>query len=179
MIVRATNLEGILILEPTVYPDSRGSFYESFNIRTFETCIGRRVEFVQDNHSISHKGVLRGLHYQFPSPQGKLIRAIKGSLYDVVVDIRKNSPTFGQWFGIELSEQNKLQLWIPEGFAHGFQALTDNTECNYKVTDFRCVECERIIRWDDPTIGIQWPISSPILAEKDSTAPYFSESVFL
>lgn len=177
MKVKQTNLSGVLILEPTVYPDSRGSFYESFNMKTFEQSVGRKIQFVQDNHSTSHKSVLRGLHYQSPSPQGKLIRAVRGALFDVVVDIRKESDTFGQWFGIELSETNKLQLWIPEGFAHGFQALVDGTECNYKVTDFQCKECERIIRWDDPTINIEWPLSSPILSEKDKLAPYLNDSV--
>jgi len=176
MKVKQTNLSGVLILEPIIYPDSRGSFYESFNIKTFEQSVGYKVGFVQDNHSISHKSVLRGLHYQHPVPQGKLIRVVRGALYDVVVDIRKESETFGQWFGIELSDKNKLQLWIPEGFAHGFQALVNDTECNYKVTDFRCVECERIIRWDDPTLNIQWPLPSPIISEKDKLAPYFNEN---
>lgn len=178
MLIEKTELDGIIILEPVVYYDNRGSFYESFNAQTFKEDTGIEVTFVQDNHSTSFKGVVRGLHYQTPHAQGKLIRVIRGTIYDVVVDIRKDSKTFGKWISVELSAENRKQLWIPPGFAHGFQALTDIVEFNYKVTDYRYKECEHSIRWNDPTLDIYWPLPNPILSEKDNISPLFTEINF-
>jgi dTDP-4-dehydrorhamnose 3,5-epimerase len=164
-----THLDGLLVVEPRVFEDSRGFFFESFNQKRFDEFVPNTV-FIQDNHSKSNKGVLRGLHYQIQHAQGKLVRVVQGSVFDVAVDIRGSSPTFGQWFGIELSSTNKKQLWIPAGFAHGFLTLEDNTEFLYKTTDFYHPDFERSIRWNDQKIGISWPsISEVKLSSKDQT----------
>jgi len=179
----ATALPEVLLLEPAVLHDERGWFLESFNERAFHQDLrehGQPVpgSFVQDNHSCSKKGVLRGLHYQLPPhAQGKLVRVIQGAAFDVAVDIRRQSPTFGRWVGVELSADNRRQVWIPEGFAHGFVALTDNTEFIYKTTNYYAKQSERAIRWDDPAIGIRWPRDvAPLLAAKDAAAPALSEA---
>ncbi|MEQ9010865.1 dTDP-4-dehydrorhamnose 3,5-epimerase [Algiphilus sp.] len=169
-----TSLADVMVIEPSVFGDDRGWFMESFNERSFHECIGKDKHFVQDNHSFSRRGVLRGLHYQLGAhPQGKLVRVVRGEVFDVAVDIRNQSPTFGAWTGVHLSASNRLQLWVPEGFAHGFLVLSDEAEVIYKVTDWYDREGERSIRWDDPAIGIQWPLdgNSPILATKDAIAP--------
>lgn len=158
----------VILLEPEVFGDERGFFFESFNQRKFDAIIGRAVTFKQDNHSRSAKNVLRGLHYQIRQPQGKLMRVLSGEVFDVAVDIRKNSPTFGRWVGERLSAENKRQLWVPEGFAHGFVALSDNTEFLYKTTDYWAPEHERCIAWNDPSLAIDWPaIGTPQLSGKD------------
>lgn len=163
-----TAIPEVLILEPKVFGDERGFFFESFNQQRFEELTGVKTEFVQDNHSKSAKGVLRGLHYQIQQPQGKLVRVVAGEVFDVVVDIRRQSSTFGQWVGVLLSAENKRQLWVPPGFAHGFVVLKDDTEFLYKTTDYYAPQHERCIRWDDPQINIQWPISvAPVLSAKD------------
>jgi dTDP-4-dehydrorhamnose 3,5-epimerase len=169
----------VVLLEPKVYEDSRGHFYESYNARTFAAAVGHDVAFVQDNHSLSQRGVIRGLHYQLaPAPQGKLVRVIAGEIFDVAVDIRRSSPTFGKWVGETLSAANKRQLWIPIGFAHCFMALSDNTEVLYKATDFYHRAAEQSIRWDDPTLAIAWPKSAtPILSDKDVIAPSFADAI--
>ena len=163
----------VVLLEPKVYEDARGYFYESHNARTFAEAVGHPVEFVQDNHSLSQRGVVRGLHYQLaPAPQGKLVRVIRGEAFDVAVDVRKSSPTYGQWVSEILSDKNKRQIWIPAGFAHGFMALSDNSEVLYMTTDFYHRAAERAIIWNDPDIGIAWPQSvTPILSDKDAIAP--------
>ena len=158
----------VLVIEPKVFGDERGFFFESFNRRQFAEVIGRDVDFVQDNHSLSVKNVLRGLHYQIQHPQGKLVRVVQGVAFDVAVDIRKSSPTFGQYVGVELSADNKRMFWVPEGFAHGFVVISDTAEFLYKTTDYWVPEFERCIAWNDTTIGIQWPIQAmPILSAKD------------
>ncbi|NLC22886.1 MAG: dTDP-4-dehydrorhamnose 3,5-epimerase [Oxalobacter sp.] len=164
-----TALPDVIMLEPIKHGDSRGFFLESYNSRDFESAIGIYATFVQDNHALSKKGVLRGLHYQLPPyAQGKLVRVTRGAIFDVAVDLRRSSPTFGQWTGEILSAENGRQMWIPEGFAHGYLALTDNAECLYKVTAFYAPEAERTIAWDDSAIGIAWPGElPPILSEKD------------
>jgi dTDP-4-dehydrorhamnose 3,5-epimerase len=173
-----TELTGVVIVEPTVYSDDRGWFMESFNAARFdagllELGLPPAGVFVQDNHSCSHAGVLRGLHYQLPPhAQGKLVRVVKGRAFDVAVDIRRGSPTFGRWVGVELTAANRLQLWIPPGFAHGFLAMEDDTHFLYKITDVYAKDCERSIRWDDPAIGIDWLLTNaPRLAPKDAVAP--------
>ncbi|EKM0528583.1 dTDP-4-dehydrorhamnose 3,5-epimerase [Cronobacter turicensis] len=177
MNVIQTAIPDVLILEPKVFGDDRGFFFESFNQRIFEEVVGRKVEFVQDNHSKSAKGVLRGLHYQLaPHAQAKLVRCLQGAIYDVAVDIRLGSPTFGQWVGAELSAENKHQIWIPEGFAHGFIALEHDTEILYKTNDFYSKECERSIKWDDEQLNIAWPEKAGIISEKDAMAPAFSNA---
>lgn len=172
-----TQLDAVKLIEPRVFGDERGFFMESWNERDFNTQV-ENVNFVQDNHSRSKKGVVRGLHFQLPPhAQAKLVRCVLGSIYDVAVDIRRSSPTFGQWVGYELSAENKRQLWIPEGFAHGFVALTDFAEVCYKTNEFWHKECEGSIRWDDKTIGIVWPLDeTPCLSEKDALAPYLAEA---
>ena len=172
MNVIQTPLEGLLVLEPRVFGDDRGFFFESFNARRFAELTGVTAEFVQDNHSRSSRGVLRGLHYQIQQAQGKLVRATAGAVFDVAVDIRKSSPTFGQWYGIELSAENKRQMWIPPGFAHGFVVTSDAAEFLYKTTDYWAPEHERSILWNDPAIGIQWPAldAAPLLSGKDQAA---------
>lgn len=174
-----TAISDIKIIEPKVFEDERGYFFESFNQKIFEAGIGREVKFVQDNHSKSSKGVLRGLHYQLPPhPQGKLVRVVQGEVFDVAVDIRKNSPSFGQWVGIHLSAENKKQFWIPEGFAHGFLTLSDTAEFLYKTTGFYAPDCDRSIRWDDEEIGIDWPLEgiAPIISAKDEAAKRFRDA---
>ena len=165
----------MLILEPKVFGDTRGFFFESFNQAQFNAAIGKQVQFVQDNHSRSAKHVLRGLHYQIQQPQGKLVRVVQGAVFDVAVDIRKSSPTFGQHVALELSADNKRMLWIPQGFAHGFLVLTDTAEFLYKTTDYYAPEFERSIIWDDPAIDIKWPINGvPILSAKDQQAKFLA-----
>jgi dTDP-4-dehydrorhamnose 3,5-epimerase len=172
-----TGLAGVLILRPTVHGDDRGFFFESWSARDFAAATGVDATFVQDNHSRSAAGVLRGLHYQLPPhAQGKLIRAIAGAVYDVAVDIRRSSPTYGSWTGVELTADNKLQLWVPPGFAHGFVALTD-AELLYKTTAFYHGASDRSLRWDDPDIGVEWPLqATPILSAKDQAAPPLAEA---
>lgn len=163
-----TAIPDVLVIEPKVFGDARGFFYESFNQKAFNEATGLNLSFVQDNHSRSTKGVLRGLHYQIQQPQGKLVRVVRGSVFDVAADIRKGSPTFGHWVGIELSEENHKQLWIPAGFAHGFMVTSDTAEFLYKTTDYYTLEHERCIAWNDPALGIQWPLTaSPSLSAKD------------
>jgi len=158
----------VILLEPKVFGDDRGFFFESFNQARFDAAIGRSATFVQDNHSRSVKQVLRGLHYQIQKAQGKLVRVIQGEVFDVAVDIRKSSPTFGRWVGEILSAENKRQLWVPEGFAHGFVVLSDTAEFLYKTTTYYAPEHERCIAWNDPAIGIQWPFTGdPVLSPKD------------
>ena len=167
----------VMLLEPKVFGDDRGFFFESFNQARFESAISRSVTFVQDNHSRSVKNVLRGLHYQIQQPQGKLVRVVSGEIFDVAVDIRKSSPTFGQWVGEILSAENKRQLWVPEGFAHGFVVLSDTAECLYKTTDYYVPEHERCIAWNDPAIGIRWPVvGTPVLSAKDRQGTSLAEA---
>jgi dTDP-4-dehydrorhamnose 3,5-epimerase len=175
-----TSLPEVLILEPKVFGDDRGFFFESFNARDFCVCTGLDVAFVQDNHSKSAKGVLRGLHYQIQHPQGKLVRVTQGEVFDVAVDMRRSSPTFGQWEGVVLSADNKRQLWIPPGFAHGFLVTSDSAEFLYKTTDYWYPEFERSLLWNDPAIGIQWPVGDPpMLAAKDRlAAPLDNAEIF-
>ncbi len=171
MNVIKTAIPEVLIIEPKVFGDDRGFFLESFNQAQFEEAVGRRVNFVQDNHSRSVKNVLRGLHYQIQQPQGKLVRVVQGAVLDVAVDIRKSSPTFGQHVAVELSSENKRQLWVPEGFAHGFLVISDTAEFLYKTTDYYAPAFERAIIWDDETIDIDWPIEvAPSLSGKDQAA---------
>lgn len=172
MKVTETSLQGALIIEPTVFGDERGFFLESFNLHEFTKAMNVECHFVQDNHSKSSRGVLRGLHYQIQQPQGKLIRVVSGEIFDVAVDIRRGSPTFGQWLGITLSAQNKKQLWLPPDFAHGFMVVSESAEVLYKTTDYYAPEHERSIRFDDPPIGIEWPDVGcvPILSKKDEVA---------
>lgn len=179
MNVIKTEISDVLIFEPKTFGDERGFFMESFNQKIFEEAVGRKVEFVQDNHSKSSKGVLRGLHFQLePYAQGKLVRCVSGEVFDVAVDIRKGSSTFGRWVGINLSAENKRQLWIPQGFAHGFMTLTDNTEFLYKTTSYYHPESEASILWSDPQIDIHWPMENNVkLSLKDKNAP--SLSVFI
>ena len=170
MKVTPTAIPDVLIIEPRVFGDARGFFYESFNQQAFDAATGARLQFVQDNHSRSAQGVLRGLHYQLaPKAQGKLVRVVRGSVFDVAVDIRRGSPTFGQWAGVELSEDNHRQLWIPPGFAHGFLVLSESADFLYKTTDYYSPEHERCIAWDDPAIGVAWPDVglAPQLSAKD------------
>lgn len=171
--VTPTAIPGVLILEPRVFGDERGFFLESFNQRAFNEATGLDVQFVQDNHSRSAKGVLRGLHYQLPPhEQGKLVRVVRGSVFDVAVDIRRDSPTFGKWVGMELSEENHRQLWIPPGLAHGFLVTSESADFLYKTTAYYMPEAERCIRWDDPTLGIEWSLNTgPTLSAKDLAAP--------
>jgi dTDP-4-dehydrorhamnose 3,5-epimerase len=175
--VMQTPLEGVLVLEPKVFGDARGFFFESFNARDFEQATGLQRTFVQDNHSKSTKGVLRGLHYQTRHAQGKLVRVTQGSVFDVAVDIRQGSSTFGKWFGLELSAENKKQVWMPEGLAHGFLVTSESAEFLYKTTDYYHSEFECSILWSDPAIGIEWPLhlleGPPLLGDKDSNAKCF------
>ncbi|MES2510089.1 MAG: dTDP-4-dehydrorhamnose 3,5-epimerase [Pseudomonadota bacterium] len=168
MKVTPTNIADVLIVEPRVFGDPRGFFFESFNQRQFNESTGTDFTFVQDNHSRSEKGVLRGLHFQVDQPQGKLVRVVRGSVFDVAVDIRRASPTFGQWFGIELNEDNGKQLWVPPGLAHGFVVLSSSADFLYKTTDYYAPAMERCIAWNDPTLGIVWPLDGePSLSAKD------------
>jgi dTDP-4-dehydrorhamnose 3,5-epimerase len=171
MQVKATAIPDVLIIEPKVFGDDRGFFFESFNQAAFNQAIGQEITFVQDNHSKSAQNVLRGLHYQLPpKAQGKLVRVVQGEVFDVAVDIRKGSKTYGQWVGEVLSAENKKQLWIPPGFAHGFLTISYNAEFLYKTTDYYSPSHERVLRWNDPEIGIFWPMTGdPILAAKDAS----------
>lgn len=177
MQIQTTALPDVLILEPAVFGDDRGFFYESYNQKRFAELTGLTCEFVQDNHSKSAKGVLRGLHYQIQQSQGKLVRVTAGAVFDVVVDLRKSSPTFGNWFGVELSAENKRQLWIPEGFAHGFMVTSDSAEFLYKTTDYWAPQYERSILWNDPAIGIDWPLEDePLLSGKDKLGTLLADA---
>jgi dTDP-4-dehydrorhamnose 3,5-epimerase len=172
MTITPTAIPDVLLLEPQVFTDDRGSFFESFNARVFAEAVGREVAFVQDNHSTSRRHVLRGLHYQDPRPQGKLVRALAGTIYDVAADIRPEAPTFGRWVGVELSAENRRQMWVPEGLAHGFLVLSDVAEVLYKTTEFYAPGCEQCIRWDDPNLAIDWPLEAPpVLSPRDAAAP--------
>ncbi len=168
MTVTPTPIDGLLVIEPNVFGDERGFFYESFNAQRFAELTGVRLPFVQDNHSRSARGVLRGLHYQIRQAQGKLVRVTAGSVFDVAVDLRKSSPTFGKWHGVELSAENKRQFWIPPGFAHGFVVTSEFAEFLYKTTDYYAPAHERALLWNDPVVGIDWPIDGePLLSAKD------------
>ena len=168
----------VVLIEPKVFGDARGFFYESFNQRAFNEATGTHHQFVQDNHSRSAKGVLRGLHYQIQQPQGKLVRVVRGAVFDVAVDIRKSSPTFGRWVGAELSEDNQHQLWVPPGFAHGFLVLSDLADFLYKTTDYYAPQYERSILWNDSDLNIDWPIGEPILSNKDRQGLKFNSADF-
>lgn len=175
--VTATALSEVKIIEPKVFGDARGFFYESFNAREFAEHVEQGVEFVQDNHSRSSRGVLRGLHYQIEHAQGKLVRVVEGEVFDVVVDIRKSSPRFGKWVGVNLSVDNHRQLWVPPGFAHGFVVLSESAQFLYKTTDYWYPEHERSIIWNDADIGIEWPIvGEPVLAAKDAAGTTVAEA---
>jgi dTDP-4-dehydrorhamnose 3,5-epimerase len=180
--ITTTPIDGVLVLEPKVFGDARGFFFESFNARDFAQATGLEVAFVQDNHSKSAKGVLRGLHYQAQHAQGKLVRVTQGAVFDVAVDIRKGSPTFGQWFGQELSAENNKQMWIPAGLAHGFLVTSESAEFLYKTTDYYYPEFERSLLWNDTKVGVEWPLhlldSEPLLAAKDVAALTFAQSEF-
>ena len=177
MRVVVTSLPEVLIIELKVFGDERGFFFESFNRKLFADAVGLPADFVQDNHSRSAKGVLRGLHYQIQHPQGKLVRVVRGSVFDVAVDIRKSSPHFGRWVGTELSEKNHRQLWVPPGFAHGFLVLSESADFLYKTTDYWQPEHERSICWNDPTIGIDWPLDgAPTLSAKDAQGKQIVEA---
>ncbi len=181
MQVRRTAIPDVVVVEPKVFGDARGFFFESFNRGAIETALGRSLEFVQDNHSLSARGVLRGLHYQLPHPQGKLVRVVRGEVFDVAVDLRRRSPTFGRWVGETLSAESKRQVWIPEGFAHGFLVLSPEAEFLYKTTDYWHPEHERCIRWDDPELAIRWPVEGgpPVVSAKDAKGASFrSATVF-
>lgn len=180
MNVIKTTIPDVLILEPNVFEDERGFFFESFNQRDFDAALGKTVHFVQDNHSKSKKGTLRGLHYQTENTQGKLVRVVAGEVFDVAVDIRKGSPTFGQWVGVVLSAANKRQLWVPAGFAHGFYVTSDEAEFVYKCTDYYNRAAERTLLWNDPQIGIDWPLEgAPLLSAKDCQGLSFSPDIAL
>jgi dTDP-4-dehydrorhamnose 3,5-epimerase len=179
MNVISTSISEVLVIEPKVFGDSRGFFFESFNHKNFSQATGLDVKFVQDNHSRSVKGVLRGLHYQIRQPQGKLVRVVRGQVFDVAVDIRRSSPTFGQWVGVELTEDNYRQLWVPSGFAHGFYVLSDTADFLYKTTDYYFPDLERSLLWNDPAIAVSWPIQanvSPIISAKDKIAPKLADA---
>jgi len=163
-----TSIPDVLLIEPKVFGDARGFFFESFNARAFRDATGLDEIFVQDNHSRSARGVLRGLHYQIRQPQGKLVRVVRGAVFDVAVDLRRASPSFGRWAGVELSEDNHRQLWIPPGFAHGFIVLSESADFLYKTTDYYAPEHERCLAWNDPAVGIEWPLDAPpLLSGKD------------
>jgi dTDP-4-dehydrorhamnose 3,5-epimerase len=177
MKVIPTAIPDVLIIEPKVFGDDRGFFFESFNLDTFRAVTGLDVNFVQDNHSKSAKNVLRGLHYQIQQPQGKLVRVVQGEVYDVAVDLRRSSKTFGRWVGINLSAENKKQFWVPAGFAHGFVVLSETAEFLYKTTDYYAPQFERSIRWNDPELAISWPLSDdPLLSAKDGNGHFFKDA---
>jgi len=172
-----TSIADVLLIEPRIFRDDRGFFFESFNQSQWEKATGLHTRFVQENHSQSSRNVLRGLHYQIKQPQGKLVRVIVGEVFDVAVDIRKNSPTFGSWVGAYLSAENKKQFWVPEGFAHGFMVLSEVAEFLYMTTDYYAPEHERAIRWNDPQLAIEWPVEEePILSDKDREAILFQDA---
>lgn len=173
MRITSSKIPDVLVIDPVVLPDARGFFFENFNQRVFHQATGLDIRFVQHNHSRSTRGVLRGLHYQIRQPQGKLVRVVKGSVFDVSVDLRKSSPTFGEWVGVELSEDNYRQLWIPPGFAHAYIVTSDFADCLYQTTDYYAPEFERCIAWNDPAIGVRWPLDvPPQLSEKDQAGKY-------
>ena len=174
----STAISDILIIEPKVFGDARGFFFESFNQKAFNQATGLNPDFVQDNHSRSAKAVLRGLHYQIEQPQGKLVRVVRGAVFDVAVDLRKSSKTFGHWVGAELSEENQRQMWVPPGFAHGFVTLSDSADFLYKTTDYYAPQFERCVAWNDPAIGINWPLTgiTPLLSAKDKTGVLLSDA---
>jgi len=179
MNVISTSISEVLVIEPKVFGDRRGFFFESFNHKNFNQATGLDVKFVQDNHSRSVKDVLRGLHYQIRQPQGKLVRVVRGQVFDVAVDIRRSSRTFGQWVGVELTEDNYRQLWVPPGFAHGFYVLSDTADFLYKTTDYYLPDLERSLLWNDPTVAVSWPIRadvSPIVSAKDKIAPKLTDA---
>jgi dTDP-4-dehydrorhamnose 3,5-epimerase len=177
MKVISTSIPDVLVLEPKVFGDTRGFFFESYNRRAFSDATGLNPDFVQDNHSRSARGVLRGLHYQIRQPQGKLVRVVAGEVFDVAVDLRKNSPTFGRWVGEYLSADNKRMMWVPAGFAHGFVVTSDYAEFLYKTTDYYAPEHERCVRWDDPALAIEWPLAgNPQLSAKDMQGAAFSDA---
>jgi dTDP-4-dehydrorhamnose 3,5-epimerase len=177
MKVTPTSIPEVLVFEPAVFGDQRGFFYESYNAREFAEITGMPANFVQDNHSRSAKNVLRGLHYQIRQPQGKLIRVVSGAIFDVVVDIRRSSPFFGRWIGVELSAENRRQLWVPPGFAHGFMVTSESAECLYKTTDYWSPEHERAILWNDPDLAIEWPLhGEPMLSGKDSQGTLLADA---
>ncbi|MBR0774559.1 dTDP-4-dehydrorhamnose 3,5-epimerase [Bradyrhizobium diazoefficiens] len=177
MLAMRTDIPEVLLIEPKFFGDDRGFFFESFNARAFEQATGLRPNFVQDNHSKSARNVIRGLHYQIKQSQEKLVRVVEGEVYDVVVDIRRSSPTFGKWVGVHLSAQNKKQLWVPKGFAHGFLVVSDTAQFLYKTTDYYAPEHERSLLWNDPALGIKWPLSGePRLSAKDVAAPCLHEA---
>ena len=178
IIATPTAIPDVLVIEPKVFGDDRGWFYESFNENAFSKAVGEKITFVQDNHSLSKKGVLRGLHYQMEQTQGKLVRVARGVVFDVAVDLRQGSKTFGRWVGVELSVENKKQLWIPEGFAHGFLVLSDEAEFLYKTTDYWHAASERCIVWNDPSLSIQWPDACHplIVSSKDMSGTSFVEA---
>jgi len=176
--VRPTALPGVVVVEPRVFGDARGSFFESFHRRALEEALGRPLDFVQDNHSVSVRHVLRGLHYQLPHPQAKLVRVVRGEVFDVAVDLRRASPTFGRWVGETLSAENRLQMFLPEGLAHGFLVLSAEAEFLYKTTDYWHPEAERCVRWDDPDLAIAWPLAGavPIVSAKDAAGVAFRDA---
>ncbi len=177
--VTATRLPEVLIVEPQVFGDDRGFFLESWNQRVFDEAVGREVRFVQDNHSRSAKGVLRGMHYQYTRPQGKLVRVVAGRVFDAAVDMRRDSPRCGQWVGVELSAENQRSLWIPPGFAHGFLVLSDSADFLYKATDYYTPSDEKALAWNDPQVGIDWPLSpgqQPLVSAKDQVAAAFRDA---
>ena len=178
--VISTELPEVLVLEPKVFGDARGFFYESFNERDFAQATGLSAQFVQDNHSLSARGVLRGMHYQIEHAQGKLVRVVRGEVFDVAVDMRRSSSTFGRWSGVRLSSENNRQMWVPPGFAHGFLVLSEAAEFLYTTTDYWYPEHERSVGWNDPAVGIQWPlpegIQTPLLAAKDAAAPLLAQA---
>lgn len=177
MLATPTAIPEVIILEPKVFGDDRGFFFESFNAKAFEQATGLKREFVQDNHSKSARHVLRGLHYQIKQPQGKLVRVVQGEVFDVAVDLRRSSTTFGKWVGVHLSAENKKQLWVPEGFAHGFVVLSDIAEFLYKTTEYYAPEFERSLLWNDPALGIAWPfVGTPKLAAKDAAGNRLCEA---
>ena len=177
MKVIETDIPGVLILEPKVYRDSRGHFFESYNRRTFREATGVDVEFVQDNESLSSRNVLRGLHYQIRQPQGKLVRVVAGEIYDVAVDLRRSSPTFGKWTGALLSPSQQPMIWIPQGFAHGFLVLSEQAIIIYKTTDYYAPEHERTLAWNDRSVGVLWPLEGqPLLSDKDARGKAFAEA---
>ena len=176
MKVISTKIPDVLLIEPKIFGDERGFFLESFNQKQFSELTGIKEDFVQDNHSLSACGVLRGLHYQIKQPQGKLVRVVRGEVFDVAVDLRKSSKTFSQWVGVKLSAENKYQLWVPEGFAHGFVVLSDEAEFLYKTTDYYAPEYERCIRWDDEDLAIEWPKLDVQVSEKDANGQSFEQA---
>lgn len=177
MKITPTQIPDVLVLEPEIYEDDRGFLFESFNSRHFAKLLGSEIAFVQDNQSSSRQGVVRGFHYQIaPKAQGKLVRVVQGEIFDVAVDLRKNSPSFGKWVGEILSAANRKQIWIPEGFAHGFQALSATADVLYKITDYWSPDCERSVRWDDRSLNVSWPAAITAVSERDRGARSFSEA---